>query len=308
MTRVILTAEQIADIESVREYLYSNEFEVHNDDFREIFGPTDPHKQRVKELEDVFSIKFTKIGFEKMLKLLTHYYNNNDRDYVVGAFTEWSSDIPRIFENLVSRFAAASTLRKILEHIVTPAPQRSTSDIEVGCGLYKKGIISYVAGYSLKKASKHPHANSWTDAISAVTQLPGYELLSPENEFFNFMNDEKFGGRLKFFPSQPYKDFLGSVFIKIQRYCTRGLQQWNLLALYNEIISSEVFTQFYHSLESSCESKALLSFLEYVTKLFVRVCFYKLVKNASEKLKKNEAAKAKPLRVSLQNPLGPGPN
>ena len=251
----------------------------------------------LKRIEEKFEVQLSETGRSEVLKLIGDFHNNNNAQDVVRAFGKWSDDMPDLFQGL-SRRQSASKFRSILEYILTLNMKEEEGVTPVSIDAYDKGVVRYVAGYCLHKAEISKKSKFWKPAITFLTTKNSSNISF--NDYFNFIN-EKYKGRLNLLPSELFTNYFNCIYIDLLQYCKRGLQKCNLLCLFHEIMTSVNYSRFSDQVSENCpmDEEHVSAFVVFVTKLFVRTCFFKFVDKEAQKLKSDQH-KAKPLRVALQ--------
>ena len=110
------------------------------------------------------------------------------------------------------------------------------------------------------------------------------------------------GGRLNLFHSNFILNFFEKVYSAIISYCKRRLRQCNLFCLYNEIMTGVNYFNLTDNLAENVDmsEESINGFTAFITKLFIRICFYKFVHQKADKIRE-EVAKVKPLRSDLKS-------
>ena len=89
-------------------------------------------------------------------------------------------------------------------------------------------------------------------------------------------------------PTEMLTTFLNFLYIIILRYCKRGLHICNLQCLYNEVTNGVQYSDFLDKVKDNCTISEDFAdgFVDFVTKLFLRICFFKFVEKEAQRLKK----------------------
>ena len=298
-----LTAKEIEDLKQLCIFAESDEFDFDDNEFNEVeVEPNSNCKAKVDALAHKFGVKLTEKGVGILTKLVGHFSLNNNAEYIVRQFPKLNPDIPEMFvglDKLVDKLDAASALRKIIEEIVSPAIELEETSSSTECTFYDRQVIIYMAGHILHKAAKKN--KRWEYVISKCSSRPGFEITKPDYNYYNFMNSEKYDGRLDYYASPMFVDFLISIHCILLTHAQKNMRRYSLISLHNQVMASVAYTNFLQDMENvcDCDIQDVEGFCAFAAKLFNKACFMKLVRQKTEKMK-SDGTKAKPLRATLR--------
>ena len=143
-----------ADIDQLMNFLNNLSLDAIDEEFKpiETFDENAIQFNKLRSLEENFQMQFSPFGQKEVSRLLVHFENNNNPEYVVRAFAKFADRMADLFVGLTTR-KSASIFRNILEVIVTPETTSEPPSTSVTLDGYDMGVIRYVAGYCLHKAA-----------------------------------------------------------------------------------------------------------------------------------------------------------